>query len=128
MSCAPQPRAQLLLFGDSITQQSFSVGGFGARLADRYQRRAHVLNFGYSGYNTRWAVELLPHLCDMQVATVRLVTIFFGANDASHVEHNERQHVPLSEYKANLRTIIDHVRAHCAAAKIILLCPPPAKM
>lgn len=46
-------RGRIVLFGDSITQQSFSCGGWGARMADAYQRKADVLNRGYSGYNTR---------------------------------------------------------------------------
>lgn len=43
---------RVILFGDSITQMSFSEGGFGSRLADYYQRRADVLNRGYSGCDT----------------------------------------------------------------------------
>ena len=38
----PGSRALILLLGDSITQLSFSAGnaGWGAHLADQYQRRA----------------------------------------------------------------------------------------
>jgi hypothetical protein len=38
----------IILFGDSITEQSFSTGkqGFGASLSDTYVRRADVLNRG----------------------------------------------------------------------------------
>lgn len=51
---------RIILLGDSITQMSFSSpGGFGAHLADVYQRRADVFNRGYSGYNTNWMLELL---------------------------------------------------------------------
>ena len=32
--------ARIVLLGDSITQFSFSESGFGARIAERYQRRA----------------------------------------------------------------------------------------
>lgn len=35
-------RPRIVLFGDSITQQSFSTGGWGARLADAYQRTVRV--------------------------------------------------------------------------------------
>ena len=37
----PQPRRRkrFVLFGDSITQQSFAPGGWGARLADEYARK-----------------------------------------------------------------------------------------
>ena len=78
--------ARFVLFGDSITQGSFSVGGWGARLADHYARRADVLNRGYSGYNTRWALELLPHVLPAAPAPATpptLVTVFFGANDSA---------------------------------------------
>ena len=32
-------RPEFLLFGDSLTQQSFESGGWGAALADAYSRR-----------------------------------------------------------------------------------------
>lgn len=39
------------------------------------------------------------------------VTIFFGANDAALLGRtSERQHVPLEEYKENLRKIIHHFK------------------
>lgn len=53
-------RPQILLIGDSITQYSFSVGGWGARLADWYVRKADVVNRGLSGYNSSWALAALP--------------------------------------------------------------------
>ncbi|KAF2315906.1 hypothetical protein GH714_040701 [Hevea brasiliensis] len=55
-------RPQIVLFGDSITQQSFRSGGWGASLADTYSRKADVVVRGYGGYNTRWALFLLHHL------------------------------------------------------------------
>ena len=119
--------ARIVLFGDSITQQSWSVGGWGARLQERYQRRADVLNRGYSGYNTRWALEVLndPTFYDGSDSHVILATIFFGANDASLPQHNMRQHVPLEEYAANLRSIVRHFRQHCPRAALVLIAPPP---
>jgi len=44
-----------------------------------YVRRADVLNRGFSGYNTRWALELLPEVKDT-VSGAKLVTVFFGAS------------------------------------------------
>ena len=124
-------RPSFVLFGDSITQKSFAEGGWGAHLADEYQRkvkqqntilhlalhttgqrrmqavrvsggapfhfarglphtyRMHlrpqvdVLNRGYSGYNTRWAQHLLPRVFPKAQQPPKLVTIFFGANDAA---------------------------------------------
>jgi len=46
-------RQRFLLFGDSLTQQSFEEGGWGSKLVSRYQRKADVTLRGYSGYNTR---------------------------------------------------------------------------
>lgn len=127
-------RALFVLFGDSITQQGFSCpagegGGAGwcARLADRYARTADVVLRGYSGYNTEWARSvLLPRVFKNRNDEKRkkkkrrasLVTIFFGANDASLPDRlAERQHVPLERFKANLKALIEaSVDAAAAAA------------
>ena len=54
-----------------------------AGLAERYVRRADVLNRGYSGYNTRWALAALERTFASCGRKPMLVTVFFGANDAS---------------------------------------------
>ena len=40
------PLGSFVLYGDSITEGSFDVGGWGARLADAYSRRADIVNRG----------------------------------------------------------------------------------
>ena len=85
-------RPKIVLFGDSITEQSIQQNGWGVPLANAYSRRvtfllsqtlsrqirflklliyvtvndlhiqADVLVRGYGGYNTRWAMFLLNHL------------------------------------------------------------------
>lgn len=132
MATATPKRAKIILFGDSITQMSFSASecGWGAFLADRYQRRADVYNRGFSGYNTSWFLrfaatddgkaDLFHH------EGVKLVTIFFGANDASDPVHNARQHVPLEDYKNNIRQIVSLVKSHFGVGvHIVLITPPP---
>lgn len=37
-------RPSFVLFGDSLTQRSFGEGGWGARLADAYQRKVRQQN------------------------------------------------------------------------------------
>jgi hypothetical protein len=75
-----------------------------------------------AGYNTRWALLGLDVAFGAFITApgrqsrgcgdnLALVTVFFGANDASLREHNPRQHVPLTEYKDNLREIVARVRA-----------------
>ncbi|KAL7436488.1 hypothetical protein ACHAXM_005218 [Skeletonema potamos] len=123
-------RPAIILFGDSITQQGFSsVGSLGwvSLLSNAYTRRADVLNRGFSGYNTRHAVDLLPTIFgkDIDLNTL-FVTVFFGANDASlpgDREHN--QHVPIHEYEQNLRTITADIRNKLKQTPIILITPPP---
>jgi lysophospholipase L1-like esterase len=79
-------RPQWVLFGDSITQRGYSVGGWANLLADTYQRRVDVINRGYSGYNSRWAVNVLDHVFPLQPPEahgIQLATVFLGANDAA---------------------------------------------
>ncbi|KAF2205263.1 SGNH hydrolase [Delitschia confertaspora ATCC 74209] len=120
---------QFFLFGDSITQESFSQErgfGFSAGLQDAYIRRLDVINRGFSGYNTRQALKVLPKIIPSpEEACIRLMTVFFGANDASLADAKNNQHVPLEEYKENLKKIITHplIRAH--DARIILIAPGP---
>lgn len=43
-----------------------------------------VVNRGFGGYNTRWALHMLPEILHgMSADNTLLVTIFFGANDAA---------------------------------------------
>jgi len=146
----PQPpplygRGKILLLGDSLTQLCFDTdsgsngsSGWGSALADRYQRRADVLNRGLSGYNTRWFLhyalddddqnegeEQRSHIWT-EPGNVLLVTIFFGANDAALPDQGSaRQHVPLEEYRENLYKLIDEAHEAYPTAKIIVITPPP---
>ncbi|KAG9449876.1 hypothetical protein H6P81_009841 [Aristolochia fimbriata] len=120
-------RPQIVLFGDSITEQSFMSGGWGAALVDSYTRKADVVVRGYSGYNTRWALFLLNHIFPrVDVITPVAVTVFFGANDAVLLGRtSEKQHVPIEEYKENLGKIVHHLKECSKTLSIILITPPP---
>ncbi|KAL3691288.1 hypothetical protein R1sor_004939 [Riccia sorocarpa] len=119
-------RPQFVLFGDSITQRSFDISGWGASLANRYCRKADVVLRGYSGYNTLWATFLLDRLFPVESSKPPLlVTVFFGANDAGFPDRGkEAQHVPLPEYKDNLRKIVAHLKK-ANVKHIVLISPPP---
>jgi lysophospholipase L1-like esterase len=114
---------QILLVGDSITQQSFMPGGWGAGVADWYARRADVVNRGFSGYNTRW----LRHHKDAVAASlpaggpILWGTLFLGANDAA----GNHQHVPLPEYAANLEALAMWLRAEVGVQRLVIMAPPP---
>ncbi|XP_027168263.1 GDSL esterase/lipase At5g62930 [Coffea eugenioides] len=120
-------RPQIVLFGDSITEQSFRSGGWGAALADTYSRKADIVNRGFGGYNTRWALFLLHHLFPLGSATPPVAaTILFGANDAALLGRTSaRQHVPVDEYKENLRRMVQHLKECCSTMLIVLITPPP---
>ncbi|CAO2823060.1 unnamed protein product [Amaranthus hypochondriacus] len=120
-------RPQIVLFGDSITQQSFRPSGWGAALADNFSRKADILNRGYGGYNTRWALFLLHHIFPLGFADLPIAaTIFFGANDAALLGRNsERQHVPSEEYKENLRKMVLHLKKCSPNMLVVLITPPP---
>ncbi|RCI03106.1 hypothetical protein CU098_012489 [Rhizopus stolonifer] len=130
------PYNQILLFGDSITQFSFDpeLKGFGTRLANAYVRKTDVINRGFSGYNTDWALPILRQLLPTvqaqaeQGCCIQLMTIFFGANDAALPITG--QHVPLNRYKSNIKAMIDMIRNPTSPfynpkLRLILITPPP---
>ncbi|KAF3480477.1 uncharacterized protein GIQ15_05824 [Arthroderma uncinatum] len=121
------PYDQILLFGDSITQFSEWQGrgfAFAPQVQDDYIRKLDVLNRGFSGYTSSQALNVLPQFFPPpQVAKVRMMTVFFGANDA--VLPPGDQYVPLDKYKANLRDIIRHRIVRYGGTKIVLITPPP---
>ncbi|CAD6240515.1 unnamed protein product [Miscanthus lutarioriparius] len=85
---------------------------------------ADVVLRGLSGYNTRWALKVLPRA--MEGAAPAAVTVFFGANDASLPNQVQaHQHVPLQEYQSNLRAICAYFKERWPSTAIILITPPP---
>ncbi len=132
-SSTVRKRSKIVMIGDSITQQSFSaeLSGFGAYLADIYQRRADVFNRGFSGYNTDWLLHYLANTEEgkedvFSLKQVGLVTIFMGANDASCEKNNPRHHVPVERFQSNLRSIISLCRQYFGKdVRIIIIGAPP---
>ena len=119
-------RRRVMLIGDSITQQSFSTAheGWGAGLADWYQRSADVINRGYSGYNSRWMRQGMQRMFPKTPSSddVILVTLFLGANDAACAPSS--QHVSLLEFQNNMQHILEYLRSVYTAAVFVLITPP----
>jgi isoamyl acetate esterase len=127
-SAPPQSRRPtILLLGDSLTQLSFE--GWGATLANVYQRRCDVLNRGYAGYNTTYYLRhVLPHLLRDDLSegsNAKLCVVFFGANDAALREVDPHHHVPIGEYADNLKSMITQIQQRSKGTKILLVTPPP---
>ncbi|CAG8918518.1 unnamed protein product [Penicillium salamii] len=138
-----QPYDQFILFGDSITQMGCNqeIGfGFHAALQEgkpssqvvflnayetsAYSRRLDVVNRGLAGYSTAHAIKVFDKCFPPpKIANVQFMTIFFGANDACVPGHS--QHVPVDQYKENLKAIIQHPATVAQNPRIILISPPP---
>lgn len=119
-------RPKVVLFGDSLTQMSFIEGGWGAVLANHYQRKADVLNYGFSGYTTRTALAMFPKLfkTDTPDAERALVaTLFLGANDGAE---NKLQGVPLAEFEANMEELGRRMLTS-VCQNLIIVAPPPVE-
>ncbi|RMZ90874.1 hypothetical protein DV736_g1906, partial [Chaetothyriales sp. CBS 134916] len=120
---------QFVLFGDSITQEGHST--LGVEVANYYIRRLDVLNRGFGQYTSTMGLKLLPKFfpttmpCpESDTPRVRLMTVFFGANDASRLDA-EWSGIPLETYKDTLRQIATYQGINVHQTKVIFINPPP---
>ncbi|KAG5404413.1 hypothetical protein IGI04_010532 [Brassica rapa subsp. trilocularis] len=120
-------RPQIVLFGSSIVQYSFSNGGWGASLADVYSRTADVVLRGYGGWNSRFALKVLDQVFPKDaVVQPSLVIVYFGGNDSMPPHPSGKgAHVPLSEFIDNMRKIGEHLLSLSDKTRVIFLSPPP---
>ncbi|KAL8039171.1 hypothetical protein ABFX02_10G017400 [Erythranthe guttata] len=120
-------RPQIVLFGSSVVQMCYNVGGWGAILADLYARKADVVLRGYSGWNTRMALQILDKVFPKDEATQpSLVILYFGGNDATNPHPSGLgTHVPLPEFLDNMKKMILHIKNLSDKTRIICLTSPP---
>ncbi|XP_020218472.1 GDSL esterase/lipase CPRD49 [Cajanus cajan] len=122
-------RPQFVLFGSSIVQLSYSYQhqGWGSILAHLYARKADIVLRGYSGWNSRRALQVLDEIFPKNATEQpSLVIVYFGGND-SLLPHPSGlgQHVPLQEYIENMRKIAVHLKSLSKKTRIIFLSAPP---
>ncbi|KAI2637418.1 SGNH hydrolase-type esterase domain-containing protein [Xylaria nigripes] len=126
-----KPYNQIVLLGDSLFQGCSEVKdgfSFQGALQNTCMRGLDVINRGFSGYNTKNTLELLPQIFLPPSTTnprIEYMLVLLGANDACLPIPTSSQGVPIDQYKANLTKIIthEHIRAH--NPKILLVTPPP---
>jgi lysophospholipase L1-like esterase len=91
-------------------------------------RRLDVVNRGLGGYNTSNALSVLPKIFAPPGPggpKLEYLLVWFGANDAAIKLPVENQHVPLDEYRANIKAILTHPIIAAHQPKILLVTPPP---
>ncbi|ESW12327.1 hypothetical protein PHAVU_008G103600 [Phaseolus vulgaris] len=120
-------RPQIVLFGSSIVQFSFDNGGWGGILASLYARKADIILRGYSGWNSRQALDVLDEVFPKDAPVQpSLVIVYFGGNDSVHPHSSGLgPHVPLEEYLENMRKIANHLKSLSDHIRIIFLTSPP---
>jgi lysophospholipase L1-like esterase len=121
---------QFILLGDSITQNSTVT--LQAYLTTQYTRRFDVVNRGFSGYTAPLGLcaiqKFLPKpfaIPSQTVPQVKLLVLWYGANDACAPGGVGNQHVPLDEYVASLEAITRYPVLEAHKTAIVILTPPP---
>ncbi|GAW22304.1 hypothetical protein ANO14919_118400 [Xylariales sp. No.14919] len=126
-----KPYNQIVLFGDSLFQGCSDIQdgfSFQGALQHLCMRGLDVINRGFSGYNTKNALELLPQIFLPPSPTnprIEYLFVLLGANDACVPTPTTTQGVSIEEYRENLIKIVthEHIKAH--NPKILLITPPP---
>jgi isoamyl acetate esterase len=126
------PYPMIIAFGDSITERGSQIWpsdhecgrgvGWIAHLSSMFHARADVVARGFSGYNTRLALHLLPRVLAGLEENATVMLIWFGAND-SVVGGRGGQHVSVEEYGLHMAKMVFEVMR--ANALPVLVTPPP---
>ncbi|KAK6331974.1 hypothetical protein TWF718_002511 [Orbilia javanica] len=122
----------ILFFGDSLTknlwqtQTGYSVG---AAISNVFSGKFQIIERGFHGYNTANARYIVNDVIPPTGSTdIKLLILWFGANDAILPTAPQSQYVPLDKYKENLDAIVKspNFQGHLTrGAKVIIVSPPP---
>ncbi|KAJ9123221.1 hypothetical protein QFC22_001415 [Naganishia vaughanmartiniae] len=116
---------QIVVTGDSISQQAFKIGGYGAALVDAYQGKADVINRGMGGYNSNQLLKKLKDDFQWPNGDVKIAVIHIGTNDATT---HGIQHVPVEDFTQNVKAILKFLKETQPEAKVILITPSTVDM
>lgn len=114
--------------GDSITWWTYNVPGkylYASKIADGFTINAKPIqhfNKGFGGATSQTLLDQLHHTALGLPSD--LITLGVGMNDCS-VDNQSIPKVSLDDFKANIRKIVQRLRAHRPLVEIILLAIPP---
>nr|XP_019008976.1 uncharacterized protein I206_06664 [Kwoniella pini CBS 10737]OCF47757.1 hypothetical protein I206_06664 [Kwoniella pini CBS 10737] len=109
----------IMLLGDSITSRQDVPLSLNALLSETYRRNFDILNRGLGGYNTKFYLPSLNEfflnkeeekrnfILKRNYQKIKLITIWFGANDSVLPEFI--QYVPLEEFIKNINLILEKI-------------------
>ncbi|KAJ3229216.1 hypothetical protein HDU81_005549 [Chytriomyces hyalinus] len=118
----------ILLFGDSITAFSARTSGYSGHLRDEYNHKMDTIVRGFLGLNTREALAFVAPVLrstspSSPLAKTALMLIMLGSNDATQ-PIIPAAHIPLPEYKENLKNIVTTVQKLSPVTRVVLVTPP----
>lgn len=121
-------RPKIVMLGDSITELALTMeGGSWRKIAAKYPGQADVVNRGLSGYNTHSTLSAVKMFIKNQdtfdPSQKTLVIIMLGSNDSAFPGY--AQYVSLENYKKNLISIVNAIKAVGDDYKFLILPPVP---
>lgn len=115
---------KITLFGDSITRRSMDPdnGCWGSYIAYQVGSFLDVDARGFEGYNTEWALELMPKLFPKSyLDKVEIFVLFYGHNDSWEIGPWA---VSPDKYETNLRSMIKYLNENgLENRKIVMITP-----
>ncbi|OWZ10369.1 hypothetical protein PHMEG_00016791 [Phytophthora megakarya] len=124
-------RPQILITGDSITEQAFdpAFGGWVTLFNYQLSQSHDVIVRGLSGYNTRWWLKYVQPTLEKELNSgtykPSVITMWLGSNDASLTNgSNPDMHVPLADYSENILKMVNSFKASAPGAEIVVITPP----
>ena len=116
---------KICLFGDSITRRGFNIeeGCWASLLQDKLGDYFDVDARGFSGYNSRWCLDLMPKLFPKHYLDhVEVFVLMLGHNDSW--DPRVPLHVPVEEYERNMSSILEYLfKNGLAKQKVIIVTP-----
>lgn len=116
---------KVLLYGDSITKRAREIdnGPWASLIGNELASFCDVDVRGFDGYNSKWALQLMPQFFPRSyLDKVEIFIPFFGHNDSWSAE--TPLHVDPQSYEDNMRAIIKYMEDNgLDRDKIIMITP-----